>query len=299
MLSNKACDAFLYVAETGSFEKAASQLCITPAAVTLRVQALEKDLGQVLILRERPCRLTNAGEQLFEHLKHVQLKESLLIQQFQSKRAQQNFYKFHIGINADSLATWFFPAIQKLVTEDKISINLQIDDQSKTHQLLEDGLVNACISASPKTIKGCQAVELGAMEYIMVCTPAFQQKWFKHNIIHREHVRAAPAIIFNEKDYLHGDKIEQLYGLTLRDYPYYFIPSSTAFVDAILHELGFGYVPTLQIQHELATGQLVEIMPQARDQIKLYWHHWLQQPAILEKFAQTVIEYAKLHLIPS
>ena len=57
MLSSKSCEAFLAVAESGSFDEAAQRLCITSSAVTLRVQALEKDLGQILLLRERPALL--------------------------------------------------------------------------------------------------------------------------------------------------------------------------------------------------------------------------------------------------
>ncbi|MNE71208.1 putative HTH-type transcriptional regulator [compost metagenome] len=52
MLNHKQCDAFLAVAETGSFDLAAEQLCITASAVTLRIQSLEKSLGHLLIVRE-------------------------------------------------------------------------------------------------------------------------------------------------------------------------------------------------------------------------------------------------------
>ena len=45
MLNHKQCDAFLAVAETGSFDLAAERLCITASAVTLRVQSLEKSWG--------------------------------------------------------------------------------------------------------------------------------------------------------------------------------------------------------------------------------------------------------------
>ncbi|MEK5782808.1 LysR family transcriptional regulator, partial [Acinetobacter baumannii] len=61
-LNSKNCDAFLAVAETQSFDAAAKVLNITASAVTLRVQNLERDLGQVLVLRERPCKVTNAGQ---------------------------------------------------------------------------------------------------------------------------------------------------------------------------------------------------------------------------------------------
>ena len=61
MLQSKQSEAFLAVAETGSFELAAERLSITASAVTLRVQSLEKNLGHLLIVRERPCRATQAG----------------------------------------------------------------------------------------------------------------------------------------------------------------------------------------------------------------------------------------------
>ncbi len=59
MLDSKQCEAFLAVAEVGSFDAAGEHLCITPSAVSLRVQALEKYLGQILIIRGRPCVLTS------------------------------------------------------------------------------------------------------------------------------------------------------------------------------------------------------------------------------------------------
>lgn len=67
MLNSKQCEAFLAVAETGSFELAAERLYVTASAITLRVQNLEKDLGQMLILRERPCRTTQAGQALLHY----------------------------------------------------------------------------------------------------------------------------------------------------------------------------------------------------------------------------------------
>ena len=58
MLDSKQCEAFLAVAELGSFDAAGEHLYITPSAVSLRVQALEKYLGQILIIRGvRVCSL--------------------------------------------------------------------------------------------------------------------------------------------------------------------------------------------------------------------------------------------------
>ena len=48
MLQSKHSEAFLAVAETGSFEQAAIRLNITASAVTLRLQTLEKNLDKCL-----------------------------------------------------------------------------------------------------------------------------------------------------------------------------------------------------------------------------------------------------------
>jgi len=71
MLEKKQCEAFLAVVETGSFDQAGKMLHLTPSAVTLRLQALEKKLGHLLIIRSKPCTLTTAGQQVFEYLKKI------------------------------------------------------------------------------------------------------------------------------------------------------------------------------------------------------------------------------------
>ena len=288
MLSSKSCDAFLAVAETGSFEDAAQRLYITASAVTLRVQSLEKALGQILLLRERPCRVTQSGQKLLEHLQHQRLREQNLLQQFAGQTQAHEFHQFSIASNADSLDTWLLKVLQKPLIEYKIALKLSLDDQTQTHQLLETGLVNACISTESTAMKGCEVHYLGQMTYRMVATPAFAQQWFQHGV-HRDSLSHAPAIIFNHKDLLHHQLILQLFGLNQSRYPHYFIPSSHAFLDAVHLGLGFGLLPEYQIDEDLKTGKLIEIMPQARSEMQLYWHHWKQQSALLHQLTNVLL----------
>lgn len=296
MLNHKFCDAFLAVVETGSFENAASKLCITASAVTLRVQALEKQLGNTLILRERPCRVTGTGQVLLEHLQHQRLMEQNLFQQLHGQQHASSFYKLNIASNADSLETWLLPSIHQCLIEHRIRLNLMIDDQSRTHELMETGIVNACISSEASTMKGCVTHDLGAMRYQMVATPEFIARWFKHGI-HREAFREAPAVIYNEKDLLHSELMLNLFGLSMQSYPYHFIPSATAFVEAIRLGLGFGIIPEMQIQNQLRTGQLQILVPDAQTDLKLYWHHWKQQSNPLQILTECIVQQAQQQLI--
>ena len=139
MLNHKHCAAFFAVAETGSFDLAAVQLCITASAVTLRVQNLEKQLGHLLIVRERPCRITQAGQSLLHYLQHSRLLEQNLLQNLTGKTAESSFYQINIAANADTLATWLLPLFKNILIEQKIVVHFQVDDQSQTHHVLEAG----------------------------------------------------------------------------------------------------------------------------------------------------------------
>ena len=50
--------ALASVIELGSFDAAAQSLHVTPSAVSQRIKNLEQSVGQVLVVREKPCRAT-------------------------------------------------------------------------------------------------------------------------------------------------------------------------------------------------------------------------------------------------
>lgn len=291
MLNSKQCEAFLALAETGSFDLAAERLCLTASAVTLRIQQLEKHLGHLLIVRERPCRVTTSGQSLLHYLQHSRLLEQQLLQQLTGHSNAHDFYQLNIATNDDSLATWLLGSLKQVLIEEKISLHLQVDDQSQTHHLLEAGLVNACISTEVNAMKGCQAMPIGVMTYHLVATPCFIKQWFADGLT-RNNLRRAPAVIYNAKDRLHTDLIQQYFGLNSQCYPHHYIPSSTAFAEAILLGLGFGLLPEAQIGDRFDTGELINLLPEYRHELQLYWHHWNQQSKQLEKLTSVLQTYA-------
>lgn len=289
-LNHKDCEAFLAVAESGSFEQAGSKLNLTTAAISLRIQNLERSIGQTLIIRERPCRVTNSGKILVEHLLRQKRQEENILQLIQGKHDQNEFYRIHLATNADSLETWLLPLIASTLKQEKITLQLRIDDQSQTHQLMESGHVTACISSEPQAMKGCISTPLFAMKYLMVCTPEFKKKWFDTGLS-RENFRSAPAVIFNDKDQLHTDIMLKLFGLPQTSYPYHYVPSSKSFAEAIELGLGYGLVPELQIRDQLAAEKLICLLPEATQNIDLYWHHWKQQSSQLEKLTHVLTNF--------
>lgn len=291
MLDNKQCEAFLAVVEMGSFDQAGKKLCITPSAVTLRVQALEKELGQLLVIRGKPCNLTTSGQQVFEYLQKNRRLEQNLLHNLMGK-SQSDFFKIIIASNADSLATWLLPTIKDVLIKEKILLEIMVDDQSHTYSLLEKGIVNACISIESKPMKGCTAEYLGVMRYKMIATKSFKKKWFPEGIT-REALRLAPAVIFNQKDLLHFDLLVKEFGLSKGSYPFHLIPSSESFVTAIKLGIGYGMVPEFQLNITPNQNELINLFPELERKVFLYWHHWSHQPDALKNITNHMIIHSK------
>jgi LysR family transcriptional regulator (chromosome initiation inhibitor) len=53
--------ALAAVIRTGSFERAAHQLNVTPSAISHRIKLLEERLGVVLVVQGQPCTATEVG----------------------------------------------------------------------------------------------------------------------------------------------------------------------------------------------------------------------------------------------
>ena len=64
------------VIELGSFDAAAERLHVTPSAVSQRIKALEQRVGQVLVVREKPCTAMSAGVPLLRLAAQTALLES-------------------------------------------------------------------------------------------------------------------------------------------------------------------------------------------------------------------------------
>lgn len=66
MLYNKYLDTFIKVADSGSFNKAATEMFITPSAVIKQIKALEADVGTLLFTRSHHgLKLAESGRSLY------------------------------------------------------------------------------------------------------------------------------------------------------------------------------------------------------------------------------------------
>ena len=140
------------VVERGTLDAAAAALHVTPSAVSQRLKALETAAGAVLLVRSKPARPTGAGEAVLRLARQVELLAADTRAELAGDAALGPG-RLGVAVNADSLATWFLPAIAPLAGE--VAVELHREDEANTVRLLRAGTVVAAITYDPTPVAGC------------------------------------------------------------------------------------------------------------------------------------------------
>ncbi len=286
------------VLRTGSFDRAAQLLHVTQSAISQRVRQLEEQVGTSLVVRSQPCRATEAGERLFRHAEEVRLLEQGVRRDLglASTGAEETggWPSLRIAVNADSLATWFLPAMAEV---GGVLFDLVIDDQDHSADWLKRGEVRAAISGSAKPVQGCDCRPLGALRYLATASPEFILRWFGDEPVTAARLAQAPVITFNAKDRLQTRWAEQTLGVSSTG-PSHWLPSSHAFVDAAIAGLGWGMNPENLVATALADGRLQELVAGKPLDVPLYWHVSRSVAGALRPLTDAVIKATRGALRP-
>ena len=133
------------------------------------------------------------------------------------------------------------------------------------------GEVAGCVCAAERPVAGARALPLGAMRYRALASPAFVARHFADGV-DGETLARVPSIVFGADDQLQH---RFLAGLGVGGgFAHHLCPSSEGFVRLACAGLGWGMVPELQVRQQLASGELVELLPERPLDVPLYWHHW-------------------------
>jgi LysR family transcriptional regulator (chromosome initiation inhibitor) len=300
MLDYKLLQALANVIQEGGFDKASQRLNITQSAVSQRIKLLEDQVGKLLVTRTVPPVPTLEGKHLLKHYIQVQSLEADLESSLKPM-AGKDFQVFALGINADSLATWFFPAVTCFLGENRVLLDLKVDDQEQTHKLLRNGEVAGCISSESTPVQGCSVIPIGTMNYRMVAAPGFFETHF-HRGLDKNSLKTAPAVIYNRMDDLHARFLkkyfqesgsqESVHREFIQKIPVHYVPSSEKFYGLILDGLAHGMVPDLQGLAHIQAGRLVDLAPDTHIRVDLYWHRWNLSSILLDEFSKAIVKNA-------
>ena len=289
-----ALECLAAIVEEGGFERAAVRLSVTQSAVSQRLRALEAQVGTVLLVRSRPIKPTSAGRLMIKHAMQMRLLRADLETDLQDLTpgtgAMREEDRIAIAINADSIATWALPALGVLVSGG-LPLEIIADDQDFTHEWLREGQVLGCVTTLKQALRGCKVLPLGAMQYVAVASAAYAQAHCPQGLT-PHNFRNIPFVAFNRKDDLQTEFVSRACGLRRVALSQRFVPSSEGQVRAVMAGWGASVVPELQVQHLLASGALVDLAPQFRLPVNLYWHCWNLDSVVIDRLTAALAEAA-------
>lgn len=286
----------LAVVDEGTFEAAAGALHVTPSAVSQRVKALEQSVGRVLLQRTKPVRLTSSGEVVVRFARQLARLEL-------DARAELGLADdgepavLPIAVNADSLATWFLPALHRVPLAERICFELHREDQDHTTTLLREGVVMAAVTSSPDPVQGCSVTPLGLTRYLPVASPSFVARWLADRPA-REALGAVPVVLFDRHDDLQDDFARRVTRGQDAGPLRHYVPSSEGMAAAVTAGMGWGMLPTAQARPRLAAGTLVRLDQESAVDVPLYWQQWKLDSPPLAAVAEAVAAAAATALDP-
>ncbi|GAA3275360.1 LysR family transcriptional regulator ArgP [Streptomyces lavendulae subsp. grasserius] len=288
----------LAVVDEGTFDAAASALHVTPSAVSQRVKSLEQRTGRVLLMRTKPVRPTESGEVVIRFARQLaRLERDARAELGMGAADGLGPVRLPMAVNADSLATWFLPALTRVPQDPPVCFELYREDEGHTTALLREGQVMAAVTSSPDPVAGCTVRALGLVRYLAVASPGFAAR----------HLTGAPArdlceaplIVFDRRDELQDAFVRGLTdGASGASRARHHLPTSEGFRDAVAAGLGWGLVPQTQADPLIRSGRLLELAPDRPLDVPLYWQQWKLDSPALALVARVVAESAQESLRP-
>jgi LysR family transcriptional regulator (chromosome initiation inhibitor) len=271
--------ALAAVVEFGSFDAAAERLHVTPSAISQRIKALEQRVGQVLVVREKPCKATAAGIPLIRLAAQTALLESEALDVL-GHRAGVRRQRVAIAVNADSMSTWFTTVFGQL---DDVLFDVRIEDQDHSARLLRDGTVMGAVTTERTSVPGCRVQALGVMRYLPVASPAYVQRYLPEGFTAAA-AAVAPSIAWNRDDALQDMLLRKVFRRSFAR-PVHYVPTAEGFGAAVRAGIGWGMYPEQNVAP--AEGAFVPISNAYLD-VPLYWQCWKLNSPIIETVTNAV-----------
>jgi LysR family transcriptional regulator, chromosome initiation inhibitor len=307
MVDLQALRALATILRSGSFERAARQMHLTPSAVSQRVRALEERLGCVLLVRAAPVTATPEGERLYRHFLQIEMLEADLARDLTPLSGGAPAgppRRIPIALNADSFATWGVAALVDFQSRSGDTLAVHLEDQDHTRDWLRRGTVIGAVTAEAEPVSGCRVEPLGAMRYSLAVSPALAARYFS-GVSLATALQRAPMLVFNEKDQMqHRFLAERVAQETLQasaeplSPPQWQLPSTHGFLDAARAGLGWGLHPRALLEADFAAGRLVDLCPAHSVWVPLFWQSWRLDSATVRSLGSCIVRAAAAVLEP-
>ena len=253
---------FLRVADTGSFTQAAEQLGWPRASISLAVQQLEKRLGTRLLHRTtRRVSLTPDGELLLERARSLVADVEELEQQFQPTDHTAKG-RLRVDVPSRIARRLIAPALPDFFARFP-AVELELGSSDRMIDLVQEG-VDCALRVGGLASTSLVARPLGSFEMLNCASPAYlaahgtpqsPEDLATHWAVHYGTGGGRPTVW----EWLDGGGTRQC-GMQSR----VAVNNVETYIASALAGLGLVQVPRYDVQHHLAAGELVEVLPQSR-----------------------------------
>lgn len=252
---------FVRVVEAGTFTRAADSLNLPKATVTKHVQALEERL-RVKLLNRTTRRVTVTPDGAAYYDRTVRLLTDLDDIEASMTNARANPRgRLRIDVGTSVAQLLIIPHLAEFHARyPDIQVDLGVSD--RTVDLIGDN-VDCVIRGGELSDQSLVARRIGNLEFITVAAPAYLERKGKPTHPLEIEEKHASVIYFSPQSGRHyplefrrGDESIDITG------PYQLsVNEANAYVTSIVAGLGIGQITSWQAQRYLASGALVQLLP--------------------------------------
>jgi DNA-binding transcriptional LysR family regulator len=172
MLPSHALEAFLTVAETRHFTRAASRLHLTQSALSQRILKLEEQLETSLLIRDpREVRLTPAGERLLRYARLQRGLEEEVLKELATPTAGSTEVQGTIRIGGFSsvMRSLILPKLAAgFKAHPQVNLDLRVAELRALEGQLRSGEVDLLLTYAPPAWDGVESVRIFTEENVLV-----------------------------------------------------------------------------------------------------------------------------------
>ncbi|HMN74908.1 MAG TPA: LysR family transcriptional regulator [Burkholderiaceae bacterium] len=290
---------FVQVAEMGSFIRAAHALQLPRASVSAAVQQLEARMGTRLLHRStRQVRVTPDGETLLDRLRTLLADSEEIEQIFQSQHRQVSG-RLNVDVPSRIARRLLAPALPALLGCHP-DLRIALGSTDRAIDLVQEG-VDCAVRVGTVQDSSLVVRPIGRLALVNCASPAYLRE---HGVpadaaaLARSHIVVGYASPATGRElpweFADGDDVQPV-ELPSR----VIVNNAESYIACCRAGLGLIQVPRFDVQHLLAAGELVEVLPECRAppmKISIVYPHRRQRSARLMAFFEWFETLVQPHL---
>ncbi|MDF3415513.1 LysR family transcriptional regulator [Sulfitobacter sp. M57] len=257
-LTLKQLEALVWVADLGSFRKAAHHLNTTQPNISARIASLESALGLPLMLRDAgSVRMTPRGTEVLAQAR-ITLQDAARVIEI-AGRPDLVDDRLRLGVTELVAATWLRPLMIRLKRAyPNVTVELTVDLSRNLDRELASNALDLTLQTAPFAAEVSGSIELGEYGYAWVAAPTLAQQLGRGTISQDDLVRH-PILTHTRHTQAYLEVVGHFDAKSAA--PIRIVPSNSlsAAMHMAMDGLGIAILPRALLAHHLTDGTLNEV----------------------------------------